>query len=696
MTSATLPGAASTGRASATELVRAARTPLVVAVIVRGMLAGVATFAIALLGVALADIAHPLSVTTRLATRWIAIAAGASVMLSLLWRDRRVFSLPHVALWLEERVPALDYALITQLELESRHELYARNESWPAWQGMVTTRVARAIAIPLGAALLALGATALVPSGSLTRARAPREGDALLRAPASSSAASRLTPLVAIVQPPTYSRLARREEDEPSTVAALAGSDIVLQGRGSAVGLSASLGATTLQVTGERNWIVRLRMPTKPGVVRLRDRAFERLIALEPRVDAPPSVVITNPTRDSVLRSPVGTIALAAHASDDFGLASANFEVILSSGEGETFTFRTLTLGAVRPSGDSVSLAGMLALETLGLKPGDLLHIRAVARDRNDVTGPGLGASDTRTLRIARAGEYDSVAVESASAPPEEQSVVSQRMLIMLTEALERRRPKLSRATDLDEAAHISTDQKRLRRTVAEVIFTRLGEPTGEETKEDETHDRLTPDELLKRADEATERLSGTGALDFEGGETPVVAVNRPLLEAYRAMWDASMALDQGEAGKALPPMRAALAAIERARQAERIYLRGRPPAAVVDIEKVRLAAREPVTPAARKPRSPVDSVRANLGERFANALNVLARQPAAAIDSLMLLRVDALELEPRFAAAVGDLATALRRGQDVELPRLSALARRALDGPPRVRDSLGSWSIAP
>ena len=58
-----------------------------------------------------------------------------------------------------------------------------------------------------------------------------------------------------------------------------------------------------------------------------------------------------------------------------------------------------------------------LGLDQLGLKPGDMVHLRAVARDGNDVSGPGLDASETRVLRVARAGEYDSVAVEGARRP---------------------------------------------------------------------------------------------------------------------------------------------------------------------------------------------------------------------------------------------------------------------------------------
>ena len=46
-----------------------------------------------------------------------------------------------------------------------------------------------------------------------------------------------------------------------------------------------------------------------------------------------------------------------------------------------------------------------------------------VARDANNVTGPGIGVSETRSLRIARADEYDSVAVEAATLSADRKSV---------------------------------------------------------------------------------------------------------------------------------------------------------------------------------------------------------------------------------------------------------------------------------
>jgi hypothetical protein len=317
-----------------------------------------------------------------------------------------------------------------------------------------------------------------------------------------------------------------------------------------------------------------------------------------------------------------------------------------------------------------------------------------VARDANDVTGPGVGASETRTIRIARHDEYDSVAVEAAAPSDEEKSVISERMLIMLAEGLERARPRLRHDSLVNESRGIATDQKRLRRAVGEIVFTRLGGESGEEhTDEDSPARGKTMQDMLARADSATNR--STDPIDFGGGESPVVAVNKPLLEAYNAMWDASTELEVAEPGRALPHMRRALAAIQRARAAERVYLRGRPPQVVVDVNKARLQGKDKGATSVRQSGA-ADSTTRRRGERFANVVELAARNAGAAIDSLLVLRIDALTDAPAFASALGDAANAMRRGQGGAATEALARARRLLAGEPIARDSLTRWGIVP
>jgi len=507
--------------------------------------------------------------------------------------------------------------------------------------------------------------------------------------------------LRATVHPPAYTGLPATTLDDPASVAAVVASRVELRGAGEG-SVAAELGGRAVAVTREgRAWQLSLAMPPAPGALRLTSGDAERLVVLEPRADSAPVVTLARTVVDTVVRAPTGTIPLAGGVADDFGLASAAWEWIASSGEGENFTFRSGTVGAAQLGGRRrAELRANLSLDALELKPGDFVHVRLVARDRNTVSGPGVGVSETRTIRVARTGEYDSLAVEGAPPPEVDKSALSQRMLLLLTERLEARRPRLSRETVVRESQAIARDQTALRKRVGELIYTRLGEGVdGEHSHfagdghEHGVEGKLDPADLLAQASKATGGGEPT-MLDFEGDETPVVAVNQPLLEAYNHMWDASRELEVGAPGRAIPPMRRALVALQKAREAERIYLRGRPPAVVVDVARARLQGKDSAgVVSGRTPREDIDAAAAARARRLDRALLLLDAQPAAAVDSLLLLRVDALADAPALAGALGDAIEGLRGGRDAT----DALrrARRLADGEPRTAPGLPAWSGA-
>jgi hypothetical protein len=542
-----------------------------------------------------------------------------------------------------------------------------------------------------------------LPAGVRARISAPRAGDSLLR-PAVAPAAlrNRLTPLTAEVRPPDYTGQKDTTIDEPSSIAALVGGHIVFRGQGGSKGITAALNGTPVPSTEFRDtanlWRLDIVVPAKPAALELHDRSYSRTVIIAPHADSLPVVTLAAPARDTVIRTPKGAFALAATATDDYGLDAGWFEYIVSSGEGETFTFKSGVIHRVSAAGArSANLAGALDLDSLQLKPGDLVHVRAAARDRNSVTGPGVGVSETRTIRIPRPSEYDSLAVEGAPPPDVDSSQLSQRMLIILTEKLQAQRAKLARAAVVKESQRIGSDEARLRQHIGEMVFARLG---GSQQTEDAGGNgapaHMTPDQLLAAANAATQ--ASAGATDFEGDETPVVAVNRPLLEAYNAMWDASRSLEVGEPGAALPSMRAALAAIQRARNAERLYLRGKAPVVIVDIAKVRLAGkRDDASSSSRVPRAALDSSAERRAQRFDAAVSELASEPAAAIDSLLALRVDALEGASELAAALAPAIDALRAGHDatsalVHARRVAAGASVARIESPRAAAWSGAW----
>jgi hypothetical protein len=166
---------------------------------------------------------------------------------------------------------------------------------------------------------------------------------------------------------------------------------------------------------------------------------------------------------------------------------------------------------------------------------------------------------------------------------------------------------------------------------------------------------------------------------------------NPDLKAAYNSLWEAVRSLRIAEPSAALPPMRAALKALDRARLANRLYLRGTPPKIIVDLNRVRLTGTEKGSGSTRSPRSFADSTRARLATRFEGLLQSIDKDPARAMSELALLRVEALTALPDFATALGDVSDAIRSRRDATVALLRA--RRTLEGPPVVTPALPPWA---
>jgi hypothetical protein len=564
-----------------------------------------------------------------------------------------------VALWIEEHRPT-GWALVTAVD--------PRYSGLPLLeQSAVSSRIGellrdtfmRRLTAPLGVSLVALGILGSVPEPMRLRVVAPRAGDVL--------AGRRGAPLeayVATVRPPAYASLAEQTIEQPTTISALEGSTISIAGHGGRVLCGMARGRCRSEQV-ENGWRVLLVMPDSGAILTLGADSARRLIALVPRRDSLPVVLLRTPDRDTVLRLPEGTIPLVADLRDDFGIVSARFEYVISAGIGETYTFRSGIIEAQMEVGQG--MRGQVDIRGLGMGPGDVMHVRAVAQD----AGParrGLGVSATRAIRVARERDYDTTSSVVLPGLPADTSALSQRLLIQLAEELLERAPRLARATVVEESRSIGRDQARLRRLVADVIFQRLGEDVEGEHAHGEDEDAaggLSPEEMLAAAEAAAQITDE--ALDFHGDESPVVAVNRPLLEAYNAMWDAGRELNIGEPTAALPHMYRALDAIQRARAAERVYLRGRPTVAVLDVDAIRLVGdrrdADPVARGGAETRSGRDVL-----DRFLRAIG--------RTDSLLVLRIQLLDTHPEAAVALGEAIEAMRVGADhrVALSRARAM----------------------
>ncbi|MHC4916878.1 MAG: hypothetical protein ACYTGB_15455, partial [Planctomycetota bacterium] len=111
--------------------------------------------------------------------------------------------------------------------------------------------------------------------------------------------------------------------------------------------------------------------------------------------DKVPDVRLTEPGRDmNVL--PEAVVAIAAEATDDYGIAGARLRWSLSGNEEEK--------GSELPSSGFGTTAAALGrhwdLAELKLKPGQTLSYRVTARDFRPVPGPNVGSSQVYHLRV--------------------------------------------------------------------------------------------------------------------------------------------------------------------------------------------------------------------------------------------------------------------------------------------------------
>ena len=703
--------------------------------LVLGLGAGIA----ALLALLLAARHSPLPTTLILVG---ALLPTGAVVIGSLRRGARVTAV-RTALWLEEQAPA-GFALVTlvehQTQLPPRMSTQLSSQASPQVSPQISpvddertsaavhARLADAYLAALGGAtratriatgalnamaiarlrdplLFTLGAAALLWwFGTTTVARGNEGTTSSARNVFGTSNKARANAPIGKwsirVEPPAYTHLPAQQLGDVDGAKVLSGSRLVIDGTGdvpSSVALRALVDSATVARAGiswpaslsaapsSTGWSLTFTTTAVPTELRVTRGIANRLLLIEGYGDSIPRVSLRTPAHDSVLRSPSGKLPLEATLHDDLALASGAFEMIISSGEGERFTARTVRVGAQRYAGaHDVTLRIALDLDSMKLGPGDIVHLRAVAHDAHPAANREWGSSETRSIRVARQAEYDSVSVEPAPPPEVDKSLLSQRMLLVMTEKLEARRAKLTANVLADETSKLARDQTRLRLAVGDAVFQRLGnESSAEHAEGDEKGIKIVDGKLVMPPEQDM-----TGMLE-EGDDSPVIGINKPLLEAYNAMWDAGRALELGDRKVAIPHMRVALAAIERARAASRLYLRGKPPVVILDLAKIRLAGKDTGITNVRSVRAVQSSTARGREARLLRAAALAVTDALSARDSIAVLRLESVGEAPEFANALASVVTALKRGGDAtdEFVR----ARRVLGGVTRASGT--GWS---
>jgi hypothetical protein len=707
------------------------------AVLARALLLAPALGLLAALGLVAADLLWPLSATARETLRWLPPLLAAGVLGRAAWRVARPPDDRRLALLAEERVPALGNRLATLLDLaRPGADAEADGVVLRAFHGDAAAQVRRVDArqvVPLRlrrpAALLAVAA-AIALGFALAFSGPAREAWERWRRPVDAyptaweEARAEVVPSVPEppmpgfdelrwrVRPPAYTGLPERELRGAEGLALLPGTRVSLRSRFPErwSGVRASLvGGGLLPVQrGGGEWSVAWTQSDAKGValeaVAAGAVVDRRVVPITPRADQPPDIALREPAADVVLASASGVIPVRASASDDFGVGDFRLTWIRSRGSGESYSFEEGEWQWSRVSRSGATVTGEYALDlgAMGLRPGDMIHLRAVARDRNDVGGPAESVSQTRVVRIARPEEMDQVTTVVGIPPEVEKNpVLSQRMLILMTERLRDRAPRMARDAVLSEGEDIGAQQGRLRDRVGEQIFTRStggmqlpgaeagfqdagGAPHGHEGEEHagETPER-TPEQVLEEASEAT----GRGTLDevaHRHDEAPVIGVDRRLLTIYNAMYAAERELGQGAAAAALPHQYEALRLIKQAQEGERRYVRGTVRVDPVDVAAARgTGVLDEAAPQGRVAGPAAPSPLPLLADVDRAAAGLRARPPREAALALSALAERALAApgtDPRAAALLARAADAAGRGRGDEARRLLAQGRALLD----------------
>jgi hypothetical protein len=226
---------------------RRTRAALVAVAVVRVVAWSVAAAAVGALGARLLGLEAAVGVRAAL----LAGAATAALLLAVALRHGGAAWSSHaVALWIEARVPALRYALVTLADDGAAAAVpapvaraLAGRVGAVEWHGAVRDAARRALALPVLAAIAGGATLALLPGD-----RAPSmPGDAggaprgIRAGGAERPPVDPLARLRVVVRPPAYARLATATLVDPTNVPALVGSQVTVAGEGAAVGLTAAL-----------------------------------------------------------------------------------------------------------------------------------------------------------------------------------------------------------------------------------------------------------------------------------------------------------------------------------------------------------------------------------------------------------------------------------------------------------------------
>ena len=377
------------------------------------------------------------------------------------------------------------------------------------------------------------------PESALSRNRAsgPQVQPTQPAAPSSIQISARITA-------PLYTRLPVRVLENAREIEAIENSlvDLTIRAAASTVAIEAG-GETTRLIAASGEFKHRIALRRTGFLVVSTDDGRRRTIPVTVVPDALPAVRVVAPGRDLVYGAGNPRVDFRVDATDDFGLESLTLRYTRVAGSGETFAFADgeIPLSVTSRTDRAWRAETSRTVAELGLQEGDMLVYRAAARDARP--GGLEGVSDAYFIEISRLG----AAAGDAFTLPEQETrfALSQQMLILKTERLNARAPRLAPGDLLEQSQNLAVEQRMIR---SEFVFMLGGEVEDEEVE----------------AEQSTELQEGRLA---NRGQ-------RDLRLATVAMSQAEALLTGGHTSQALTAERAAVAALQRAFARDRYILR--------------------------------------------------------------------------------------------------------------------------
>ncbi len=325
----------------------------------------------------------------------------------------------HTALAIERTFPFIQDRVATGLDLARRGDRPASSEAMTRRVFSEATGALRSLplsrALPLAslrpAAALAVGGLALMASAWLLIPVAADDAGTSPPVPAARPSLThvaeavrpRLYDVSISIAPPAYSGLpAYQRELQRGTVRALMGSRVTI-----AASMEPASMASAIAVSGRAELSMATIADGRSAVsFVLSERIEGRVVAhsgeqktagpmftIEPTIDAQPSVRLVRPSGDLTLEAPV-SLEVAAAASDDFLITALGLRYRL---EGDR-NWQSLRLPA--QAGSSVGSSARLNLQSLGVRPGKSLQLRAWATDNDAFGGPKTSVSRVITIKV--------------------------------------------------------------------------------------------------------------------------------------------------------------------------------------------------------------------------------------------------------------------------------------------------------